>query len=132
MGESCWAFCYNHFILIHNIYPTNKSSEAINNSSLSLLIFYANSKPQKLPKIGLVLENKGLNDLSRNRMAYVLLMVIVRRVSILLHILDALIKDCSQDLNLFANSVLKIVLQVLDSNMIKMHERATQTVIVVI
>ena len=69
MGESCWAFCYNHFILIHNIYPSNKSSEIINNSSLSLLIFYANSKPQKLPKIGLVLENKGLNDLYRNRIA---------------------------------------------------------------
>lgn len=59
-------------------------------------------------------------------------MINSRRVSVLLHILDALIKDCDQNLSLFANSILTIVLKVLSSNMIKMHERATQTVSIII
>ena len=64
---SCCNFLLNnHITLVNNVYPKEPSQPAIP-SSLSLLLFYANAKPQKLSKIGFYLEKRNSIDLKRGR-----------------------------------------------------------------
>jgi hypothetical protein len=63
----CWGWCYNHHTLLSSVYPPDVTSETPNSSALSLLLFYAASKPQKLPKMGALLEKRAVQDLRAKR-----------------------------------------------------------------
>ncbi len=62
--------CHKHSTLIANVYPSAPGEEGPKSSALSLLVFYATSKPQKLPKIGSYLEARVEKDLQRLRYGY--------------------------------------------------------------
>ena len=65
--SECCGFCYNHVTLINNVYPTLPGEEGPRGSALSLVIFYATSKPHKLPKIGAYLEKRARSDARAGR-----------------------------------------------------------------
>ena len=69
---SLWcAWYYKHATLIRNVYPQNPGEEGPRASALSLLLFYATSKPQKLSKIGRFLENRVQTDLRSHKYGHV-------------------------------------------------------------
>jgi hypothetical protein len=67
---SCCAWYQKHARLIKDVYPQGPGEEGPRSSALSLLMFYASSKPQKLPKVGKFLENRVAYDLSKYRFGY--------------------------------------------------------------
>ncbi|TPX34914.1 hypothetical protein SmJEL517_g02605 [Synchytrium microbalum] len=105
LDSSLWCGSwFNHVVIVNAVYPNQPGQEGPQSSNLSKLIFYASSKPQKLAKIGTYLEKRLRLDLRRYRVGY---------VRVTLQILSALIDQCHQHLNLFAKSVLRIVLEIL-------------------
>ncbi|KAI8904038.1 armadillo-type protein [Gorgonomyces haynaldii] len=103
MSVSC-SFFYRHATLINNVYPSGPGEEGPKPSALSLLIFYASSKPQKMPKIGAFLEKRVQKDMQKSRFGH---------VKVSLKILTATMSECQQHTGLISKSVLRIVLMVL-------------------
>ncbi|KAJ3299697.1 hypothetical protein HK104_007625 [Borealophlyctis nickersoniae] len=103
---SCCGWCYNHVKLVTNVYPTEAGEEGPKPSALSLLVYYAGSKPYKLPKIGSTLEKRLKGDVKRNKTGY---------IRVTLQIVVNLMSECNQHLNLFSKSILRIVNDVLNS-----------------
>ena len=58
--------CYNHVSLINSVYPSTGETGP-KSSALSLLLFYASSKPKKLAKIGNYLAKKVTADMARHK-----------------------------------------------------------------
>ncbi|KAJ3053762.1 hypothetical protein HK097_003447 [Rhizophlyctis rosea] len=106
MADACCSWAYNHVKLINNVYPTEPGEEGPRASALSLLVYYAASKPNKLPKIGAYLEKRLKSDVKNNKTGY---------IRVTLQIVEAIINECHRNLNLFAKSVLRIINDVLNS-----------------
>ncbi|KAI8997057.1 hypothetical protein BDB01DRAFT_769677 [Pilobolus umbonatus] len=95
-----------HATLISNCYPEKEGEKGPKSSELSYLVFYANSRPVKLTKVGLFLEKKVERDVAKGRK---------QNNQVSLEIVKSLIKSCHRDLNLFSKYVVKIMDIVLDS-----------------
>ena len=70
MKHIACASCHRHSNLINSVYPTSPGEEGPKSAALSLLVFYATSKPQKLPKIGAFLEAKVEKDIGNSRFRF--------------------------------------------------------------
>ncbi|KAH3689003.1 hypothetical protein WICPIJ_000002 [Wickerhamomyces pijperi] len=94
-----------HQKLILQCYPAGRGSDKKPNSSeLSYLLYYVSTRRVKLEKVGKFLVKKNQADVSRNRTG---------NIQVTLEILNALIKKCPDDLNVFANDINEILLSVL-------------------
>jgi len=62
----CFQSCYNHALLVNNVYP-KAGEEGAKTNNLSYLMFYAKSRPQKLIKVGNYLEKKAKRDIWNSR-----------------------------------------------------------------
>ncbi|KAJ3061145.1 hypothetical protein HDU98_002956, partial [Podochytrium sp. JEL0797] len=97
----------NHAALVNKVYPQVPGDSGPRPQHLSTLLFYANSKPIKLTKVGDYLLKKVDQDLARNKTEFV-------KVSLL--IIDALMAQCPPThINLIAKNVLNIIDLVLES-----------------
>ncbi|KAJ1983870.1 plasma membrane localization protein [Dimargaris verticillata] len=87
-----------HATLIENCYPYPVTPDAKPNSNeLSYLVYYANSKPAKLAKVGVYLERKIQREVAKKKTA---------EVVVSLQIFEALLANCDQDLNYFSKPIL--------------------------
>ncbi|KAJ2233287.1 plasma membrane localization protein [Coemansia sp. RSA 485] len=87
-----------HATLIERCFPPEKSGETTPNSNeLSYLVYYAQSKPAKLTKVGAYLSKRITRDTNKPRRADVL---------IGLRIFGSLLDSCGRDLHFFAKDVL--------------------------
>ncbi|KAI8813735.1 hypothetical protein BJ742DRAFT_766775 [Cladochytrium replicatum] len=100
----CGTF-FNHVTLVNNVYPTEPGAEGPQSSNISLLIFYAKTKSNKLPKIGAYLEKRALTDLRKDKFVF---------IKVTLNILDTLINECHENLNLVSKPILRILLSVVN------------------
>lgn len=114
------ASCHRHSNLIKNVYPASPGEEGPRSAALSLLVFYASSKPQKLPKIGVFLEEKVEKDIGNTRFSH---------VGVTLAIITAILKDCKPNVSLFSKSVLRIILHVLNCPDLTLLKLAIETFI---
>ncbi|OUM68545.1 hypothetical protein PIROE2DRAFT_3681 [Piromyces sp. E2] len=103
----CFQSCYNHALLVNNVYP-KAGEEGAKTNNLSFLMFYAKSRPQKLIKVGNYLEKKAKRDIWNSRPDL---------VKVTLTILDSLINTCPQHINLISKNAVNIFYEVLVSNM---------------
>ncbi|KAI9263714.1 hypothetical protein BY458DRAFT_548095 [Sporodiniella umbellata] len=110
-----------HATLINNCYPEKEGENKPRSSELSYLVFYASSRPVKLPKVGLYLEKKVERDASRGRK---------QNNHVTLDIIKALIQSCHRDLNLFSKYATKIIELVLETNDIELIDHACQVFVV--
>jgi len=62
----CFQSCYNHALLVNNVYP-KAGEEGAKTNNLSFLMFYAKSRPQKLIKVGNYLEKRAKRDIWNSR-----------------------------------------------------------------
>ncbi|KAJ1677611.1 plasma membrane localization protein, partial [Spiromyces aspiralis] len=86
-----------HATLIEKCYPAEKISDPTPKSNeLSYLIYYAQSKPAKLAKLGSYLEKRIQRDLYRRRS---------NDIKIDLAIFNALVNSCSKDLSFFIKNL---------------------------
>jgi hypothetical protein len=60
-------FPSKHATLINNCYPSQPGDFIPKSNELSYLQFYANSRPEKLTKVGVFLEKKIVSDLWKKR-----------------------------------------------------------------
>lgn len=98
-------FQSKHQKLILQCYPAGRGSDKKPNSSeLSYLLYYVSTRRVKLEKVGKFLVKKNQTDVSRNRTG---------NIQVTLDILNALIKKCPDDLNVYADSVNAVLLSVL-------------------
>ncbi|TPX10652.1 uncharacterized protein E0L32_008386 [Thyridium curvatum] len=131
-----------HQVLVLKCYPrTTKGAVDVkpNSSELSYLLYYATSRRSKIQKVGSFLEKKTASDVWRLRIGYALPPPLAccrtrpfRTVTAKLEtehrvILEALIEKNPKDLPLFAQSVLKILDNILRSNDITMVESSIPT-----
>ncbi|KAJ2485052.1 plasma membrane localization protein [Coemansia sp. RSA 2320] len=87
-----------HASLIERCFPPEKSGETVPNSNeLSYLIYYVQSKPAKLTKVGAYLSKRIAKDVQRRHRT---------EVYVGLRIYNALLGACARDLNFFAKDVL--------------------------
>ncbi|KAJ1935524.1 plasma membrane localization protein, partial [Linderina macrospora] len=87
-----------HATLIEKCFPAERLSESTPNSNeLSYLVYYAQSKPAKLAKVGAYLAKRAKKDLQRRRRGDVI---------VGLRIFDELLEECGRDLNFFGKDVL--------------------------
>jgi len=99
--------CYNHVSLINNVYPSQPGETGAKANNLSFLVFYAESRPQKLTKIGAYLEKRTARDISYSR---------IENLKVTLTILTVLVgSKCKQNLDLFLVSVVNIIAKMLES-----------------
>jgi hypothetical protein len=88
-------------------------------TNMEKLTFYALSSPEKLDRIGEYLAQRVARDLNRHRIGY---------VEIAMQAMDNLLQAChAQSLNLFVESFLKIVQQLLENSDFKMQLLATSS-----
>ncbi|KAJ1945209.1 plasma membrane localization protein [Kickxella alabastrina] len=108
-----------HATLVEGCFPAEKSSETTPNSNeLSYLVYYAQSKPAKLTKVGAYLSKRIAKDTYK-----------LRRTDVLvgLHIYNALLAACGRDLYFFAKDVLGSLETVLAANDFEFAKAATHT-----
>ncbi|KAJ1733159.1 plasma membrane localization protein [Coemansia biformis] len=98
-GCGCSVMHYvKHASLVERCFPAERAGDAAPNSNeLSYLVYYAQSKPAKLTKVGAHLSRRIAKDAQRHRRADVLVGLLV---------FDALLDACGRDLNFFAGDVL--------------------------
>jgi len=104
----CFQSCYNHALLVNNVYPKSPGEEGAKTNNLSFLMFYAKSRPQKLIKVGNYLEKKARRDIWNCRQDL---------VKVTITILDSLINACPQHMNLISKNAINIFYEILNSNM---------------
>ncbi|KAJ1556262.1 hypothetical protein HK405_003944 [Cladochytrium tenue] len=97
---------HNHAVLVANVYPSEPGEAGPKPSALSLLTFYAQSKPQKLTKVGAYLERRVKADLRLSRVGH---------VEVSLEIVNTLIQNCSGHIGIMSESILTIIADVLGS-----------------
>ncbi|KAJ2398227.1 plasma membrane localization protein [Coemansia sp. RSA 2603] len=108
-----------HATLIERCFPSEKSGETTPNSNeLSYLIYYAQSKPAKLTKVGAYLSKRIARDTHKLKRTDVL---------ISLCIYDALLDSCGRDLHFFARDVLGSIDVVLAADDVELSKAATHT-----
>ncbi|KAG2220598.1 hypothetical protein INT45_002620 [Circinella minor] len=110
-----------HATLINNCYPEKEGENGPRSSELSYLTFYASSRPVKLTKVGIFLENKVKRDVSKNRK---------QNNQVSLEIIKALIQSCHRDLNLFSKYAVKILSMILGTQDLDLMDLSCETFIV--
>lgn len=114
----CSALRPRYKRLVNNIYPASPA-EGYDKSNLEKLTFYARAQSEKLDRIGNYLAQKIARDLSRHRSGY---------VTIGVEAMDRLlITSNAQSLNLFVESFLRVVQQLVESQDISMQLLGTQS-----
>ncbi|KAI9357329.1 hypothetical protein DFJ73DRAFT_758331 [Zopfochytrium polystomum] len=99
-------FAHNHVVLITNVFPSEPGETGPKGSALSLLVFYAQSKPQKLVKVGAFLEKKVKADLRHGKKGH---------VEVALEIVNTLMLKCTPHITIMSKNVLNIIGDVLGS-----------------
>ncbi|KAI8322570.1 hypothetical protein GQ54DRAFT_143959 [Martensiomyces pterosporus] len=108
-----------HATLVERCFPAEKSGETTPNSNeLSYLVYYAQSKPAKLTKVGAYLSKRISKDVQRRKRG---------DVAIGLYIYDALLSACGRDLNFFAKDVLGTLEDALAAGDCELSWAATRT-----
>lgn len=116
--ECCSAFRPRYKRLVNNIYPASPA-EGYDKSNLEKLTFYARAQSEKLDRIGNYLAQRIARDLSRHRPGY---------VAIGVEAMDRLlITSNAQSLNLFVESFLRVVQQLLESQDLRLQLLGTQS-----
>ncbi|KAI9491919.1 hypothetical protein BDB00DRAFT_789231 [Zychaea mexicana] len=110
-----------HATLINNCYPEKEGESGPRSSELSYLTFYASSRPVKLTKVGIFLENKVKRDVSKSRK---------QNNQVSLEVIKALIQSCHRDLNLFSKYVVKILSMILSTQDLDLMDLSCDTFIV--
>lgn len=114
----CSALRPRYKRLVNNIYPASQG-EGYDKSNLEKLTFYARAKSEKLDRIGNYLAQRIVRDLSRHRPGY---------VAIGVEAMDRLLTTSNaQSLNLFVESFLRVVQQLIESQDINMQLLGTQS-----
>lgn len=114
----CSALRPRYKRLVDNIFPTNPQDGLVKNN-MEKLTFYASSSPEKLDRIGEYLAQKTARNLVRHRMDF---------VRLAMDAMDQILVACrTQSLNLFVESFLKTVQQLLESHDPHMQLLATQS-----
>lgn len=114
----CAAFKPRYKRLVSNIYPASPA-EGYDKSNLEKLTFYARAQSEKLDRIGNYLAQRIARDLSRHRYGY---------VAIGVEAMDRLlITSNAQSLNLFVESFLRVVQQLIESHDLNMQLLGTQS-----
>ncbi|KAJ1976198.1 plasma membrane localization protein [Dimargaris xerosporica] len=102
-----------HATLIENCYPYPVTLDAKPNSNeLSYLVYYANSKPAKLAKVGVYLERKIQREVAKKKTV---------EVAVSLQIFEALLANCDQDLNYFSKPILNALWAIFLANNPDLH-----------
>ncbi|KAJ1954792.1 plasma membrane localization protein, partial [Dispira parvispora] len=110
-----------HATLVENCYPYPVPSDAKPKSNeLSYLVYYANSKPAKLAKVGVYLERKIQRELYKRK---------PRMVEVSLEIFNALLDSCRSDLNYFTKPILNSLRAILISETTELMWAVTRTFI---
>lgn len=114
----CSAFRPRYKRLVNNIYPASPI-EGYDKSNLEKLTFYARAQSEKLDRIGNYLAQRIVRDLSRHRFGH---------VAIGVEAMDRLLTTSnSQSLNLFVESFLKVVQQLIESQDLSMQLLGSQS-----
>ena len=114
----CSAFRPRYKRLVDSIYPATPA-EGYDKSNLEKLTFYARAKSEKLDRIGNYLARRIARDLSRHRHGY---------VAIGVEAMDRLlVTSNAQSLNLFVESFLRVVQQLVESQELNMQLLGTQS-----
>lgn len=114
----CSALRPRYKRLVNNIYPASPA-EGYDKSNLEKLTFYARAQSEKLDRIGNYLAQRIARDLSRHRPGY---------VAIGVEAMDRLlITSNAQSLNLFVESFLRVVQQLVESQDINLQLLGTQS-----
>ncbi|KAJ2132673.1 plasma membrane localization protein [Coemansia sp. RSA 921] len=108
-----------HASLVERCYPLERTEDSAPSSNeLSYLVYYVQSKPAKLTKVGAYLSKRIAKDVQRRRRP---------DVCVGLRIYDALLDACARDLNFFAKDVLSSLDSVLAADDLELAKRATHT-----
>ncbi|KAJ2606051.1 plasma membrane localization protein, partial [Coemansia sp. RSA 1804] len=108
-----------HATLIERCFPLEKDNNASPNSNeLSYLVYYAQSKPAKLTKVGTYLSKRALRDVQKHRYS---------DIRVTLCIFDALLEACGDDLHFFAKDVLETLNTGLSLNESVLSKASMQT-----
>ncbi|KAI8057602.1 hypothetical protein BDF22DRAFT_739016 [Syncephalis plumigaleata] len=110
-----------HGSLIRRCYPAVATDTKARSNELSYLTYYASSRPQKLTKVGNFLERRVKSAVWNGRDSENL---------VSLEILDALIRTCHKDLNLFCKHTVTIILDILQTNKPELVERGATSFVV--
>lgn len=114
----CSALRPRYKRLVNNIYPASPA-EGYDKSNLEKLTFYARAQSEKLDRIGNYLAQRIARDLSRHRPGY---------VAIGVEAMDRLlVTSNAQSLNLFVESFLRVVQQLVESQDLSMQLLGTQS-----
>lgn len=114
----CSALRPRYKRLVNNIYPASPA-EGYDKSNLEKLTFYARAQPEKLDRIGNYLAQRIARDLSRHRSGY---------VTIGVEAMDRLLAASrAQSLNLFVESFLRVVQQLIESQDLTMQLLGTRS-----
>ncbi|KAJ2124909.1 plasma membrane localization protein [Coemansia sp. RSA 720] len=108
-----------HASLVERCYPLERTEDSAPSSNeLSYLVYYVQSKPAKLTKVGAYLSKRIAKDVQRRRRP---------DVCVGLRIYDALLDACARDLNFFAKDVLSSLDSVLAADDLELAKCATHT-----
>ncbi|RKP08947.1 hypothetical protein THASP1DRAFT_23158 [Thamnocephalis sphaerospora] len=110
-----------HGTLIRRCYPLVATETKPRSNELSYLTFYATSRPQKLTKVGAFLERRVKSAVWGVRDAENL---------VSLEILDALVRACQKDLNLFCKHAVTIIQDIILTDRPELVERAATSFVV--
>ncbi|OUM52541.1 hypothetical protein BVG19_g1741 [[Candida] boidinii] len=106
-----------HQNIILKCYPGKSSDIKPNNAELSYLLYYASTRRTKLEKVGKFLEKKTRSDFSRSRTGH---------ISVTLNILLDLMNKCNDDLGIFANNIINILLIALETKDLSICQLASK------
>ncbi|RKP26332.1 hypothetical protein SYNPS1DRAFT_21889, partial [Syncephalis pseudoplumigaleata] len=110
-----------HGSLIRRCYPAVATETKARSNELSYLTYYASSRPQKLTKVGNFLERRVKSAVWNGR---------DNENLVSLEILDALVRACHKDLNLFCKHTVTMILDILQTSNPELVERAATSFVV--
>lgn len=112
----------NHLKLIEECYPPAKNLASIgpeykpNSNELSRLAYYGNRKPEKLTKVGKVLEQRATTEAKGASGTGASADKAKGALMVTLGIVKELITECHRDINYFASSATSVILSALQSS----------------
>lgn len=115
-GLSC--FPAKHATLVNNCYPTVPGQTTPRSNELSYLQFYAESRPEKLTKVGVYLEKKVEADVWKKRVDF---------IKVSMEIWKSLLVTSPSQVNLYADPLLKSITAVVNSELSSVYPDATAT-----
>ncbi|KAJ2350658.1 plasma membrane localization protein [Coemansia sp. RSA 2618] len=108
-----------HASFVERCFPLERTDDSAPSSNeLSYLVYYVQSKPAKLTKVGAYLTKRIAKDVQRRRRPDVI---------IGLRIYDALLRECARDLNFFGKDVLGTLDTALAADDVELAKHATRT-----